>query len=49
MCSLEMLGLGEEDMTSEQLAKKLRKHVIEMAHYSHESHVASALSICDIV
>lgn len=36
-------------MTSKQLAKKLRKHVIEMAHYSHESHVASALSICDIV
>ena len=49
MCSLEMLGLGEEDMTSEQLAKNLRKHVIEMAHYSHESHVASALSICDII
>lgn len=36
-------------MTSEQLAKKLRRHVVEMAHYSHESHVASALSICDIV
>lgn len=36
-------------MTSEELAKKLRIHAIEMAHFSKESHVASALSICDIV
>lgn len=36
-------------MTSTELAKKLRIHAIEMAHYSHESHVAAALSICDIV
>ena len=36
-------------MTSKEFAKKLRKHVVEMAHYSGESHVASALSICDIV
>lgn len=36
-------------MESIQLAKKLRVHTVEMAHYSGESHVASALSICDIV
>lgn len=36
-------------MTSKELAKKLRRHAVEMAHYSGESHVASALSICDIV
>lgn len=36
-------------MTSIELAKKLRIHAIEMAHYSHESHVAAALSMCDIV
>lgn len=36
-------------MTNEQFAKKIRIHAVEMAHYSHESHVASALSMCDIV
>lgn len=36
-------------MTSEDLAKKLRIHAVEMAHYSHESHVAAALSMCDII
>ena len=36
-------------MESELLAKKLRIHAVEMAHYSHESHVAAALSMCDIV
>lgn len=36
-------------MTSEELAKKLRVHAIEMAHFSRESHVASALSMCDVV
>lgn len=36
-------------MTSVELAKKLRIHAIEMAHCSHESHVAAALSMCDIV
>ena len=35
-------------MTSIEFARKLRIHVVEMAHYSRESHVASALSICDI-
>lgn len=36
-------------MNSEEFARKLRIHSIEMAHYSHESHVAAALSMCDIV
>lgn len=36
-------------MNSIELANKIRVHVIKMAHYSKESHVASALSIADIV
>ena len=36
-------------MTSEELARKLRIHTVKMAHFSHESHVASALSMCDII
>ncbi len=36
-------------MTSEELARRLRIHAVEMAHFSGESHVASALSMCDIV
>ena len=36
-------------MTNKEFAKKLRIHAVEMAHYSHESHVGAALSICDIV
>lgn len=36
-------------MTSQEFAHNLRIHAIEMAHFSRESHVASALSICDIV
>ena len=36
-------------MTSEEFAKKLRIHAVEMAHFSKESHVASALSMCDII
>ncbi len=36
-------------MTSESLAQKLRIHAVEMAHYSKESHVAAALSTCDII
>ena len=36
-------------MNSIELARKLRIHAVEMAHYSHESHVASALSMCDII
>ena len=34
---------------SKTFARKLRIHAVEMAHFSHESHVASALSACDIV
>lgn len=34
---------------SESFANKLRIHAVEMAHYAHESHVASALSSADIV
>lgn len=36
-------------MNSIELANKIRIHVIKMAHYSKESHVASALSIADII
>ena len=36
-------------LDSKVLANKLRIHAVEMAHYSHESHVAAALSICDII
>lgn len=39
----------DDTNSSEELARKLRIHAIEMAHFSRESHVASALSICDIV
>lgn len=42
-------GIGDIGMTSEELARKLRIHVVEMAHCSKESHVASALSICDLI
>lgn len=36
-------------MDSREMANKIRLHVVKMAHYSKESHVASALSIADIV
>lgn len=36
-------------MNSIELAKKLRIHAINMAHHSRESHVASALSIADLI
>lgn len=36
-------------MDSRKLADRIRLHVVKMAHYSKESHVASALSIADIV
>lgn len=32
-----------------ELARKLRIHAVEMAHFAHESHVASALSMADVV
>lgn len=47
-CPVEKLGV-KKTMTSKELANRLRVHTVEMAHYSKESHVASALSICDIV
>lgn len=36
-------------MTTEELAKRIRIHAIEMTHASHASHIASILSIVDIV
>lgn len=36
-------------MTDKQLAQQIRRDVIEMTHIAHSSHVASALSIADIV
>ncbi len=36
-------------MTSEQLAWKIRRHSIEMTHRSHGSHIASILSVADII
>lgn len=36
-------------MDSIDLAKKIRIHSIKMAHYAKESHIASALSVSDIV
>lgn len=36
-------------MTSEQLAWKIRRHGIEMTHLSHGSHIASVLSVADII
>lgn len=36
-------------LDSRELARKIRRHVIEMAHASRSSHVGSALSIADIV
>lgn len=36
-------------MDSIELAKRLRVHAVEMAHYSGESHVASALSMADLI
>jgi len=36
-------------MTSEQLAWLIRRHGIEMTHLSHGSHIASILSVADII
>ncbi|MDR1001311.1 MAG: transketolase [Clostridiales bacterium] len=36
-------------MTNEGLARQIRRDVVEMTHIAHASHVASALSIADIV
>lgn len=39
----------DNGITSEELARRIRVHVIEMTHASHASHVASALSVADIL
>lgn len=36
-------------MTSQQLSWLIRRHAIEMTHVSHGSHIASVLSVADIV
>ena len=36
-------------MNSEQLAWLIRRHGIEMTHLSHGSHIASVLSVADVV
>jgi len=36
-------------MNSEQLAWRIRRHVLEMTHKSHGSHIGSALSVTDIL
>lgn len=36
-------------MTSEQLAQNIRIHAVELAHRTHASHIASVLSVADIV
>ena len=41
--------MGCNDIASEQLAKKIRRHAIDMVHASHASHIASALSAADII
>lgn len=37
------------DMTSEELARRIRLHAVELTHRAHASHVAAALSVADIV
>lgn len=36
-------------MTSEELAKQVRRDCVEMVHNSHASHIASALSVADVL
>ncbi|MEY8392967.1 transketolase [Lachnospiraceae bacterium] len=36
-------------METKELAKRIRKHAVEMTHASHASHIGSVLSIADIV
>lgn len=36
-------------MNTEDLANRIRNHVVDMTHTSHASHVASAMSIADII
>ena len=41
--------MAEQTITTEELARRVRRHVIDMTHASHASHVASALSCADIL
>ena len=36
-------------METKELARRIRKHAVEMTHASHASHIGSVLSIADIV
>lgn len=36
-------------MTSEELARRIRLHAVELTHRTHASHVASVLSVADII
>lgn len=36
-------------MTSEELARRIRLHAVELTHRAHASHVASVLSVADII
>ncbi len=44
-----MGGLMTADMTSAELAGRIRVHAVELTHRAHASHVAAALSVADIV
>lgn len=41
--------MDRKKMSSGELAQRVRKDVIQMTHKSHASHVASALSVADII
>ena len=43
------MGGKEMPMNSEQLAWRIRRHVIEMTNQSHAAHTGSALSVADIL
>lgn len=36
-------------MNSEEMAWKIRRHVVEMTHRAHASHIGGALSCADIL
>ncbi len=40
---------GGRLMTSKELALRIRRHAIDMTHVSKGSHIASILSVCDII
>lgn len=41
--------MESKHMSSEMLAKRIRRHAIDMVHRSHAAHIASALSAADII